>query len=391
MSESITIAFPLNDARVQVTIPATIVYLPGIDDSTPEDTPAVPTELITFYRQNLQWIADKMVDYWLPRWLEEAGDEFGAGHTGHIHYDGLGMLMAAWTTFDDTRYLDGAVLLHERWVHPNVTRTATTGVAGYHNYDIGMVEMALGETPISAESRAKAKESARHYAMFSAFSNPRDPLRNQWPYTAKEARELALGAISHMQYSRLEPSQASNDYINSALTGLIDVHITQWLHVLGENDPDEMSSLENNVAPFMFAHVARALITNVEQWAAKFVPFARDLVAESLSRLADAAYPLLWRTHKPLNGLLRDSRGSGFLYRPGKANEDEPTPDLALFIFPWFAWLYKETGREVYKNIAEQLFESGVRHAYIYNFKQANQHALWSRDGTKWMGWMAGD
>ena len=387
MSDSITLKLDAQDKSINVEIPATIT----IGEPTPV-TPSVPDKLIGFYWNNLEFIANKMVDYWIPRFIVEAGNKLGGGHIAHLQYDGLWMLMFALETFGDQRYFDGAKLLLERWVHPYVTRTATSGASqGYRNYSLGPVTMALsnGNSAFSHDTQSKARETARRFAMFSAYSKPSDIQRAEWPYTAELARELALGSISHMQFSRLNPSQPSRNYIASALAGLIDVHIPQWIRVLAANDPDQMSSGENNIAPFMFTHVSRALITNVDSPLGDFDILPRDQVVESLSQLADAAYPLLWRTHRHPNGLLRDSRGEGFLYRPD--SDDGPRPDVSLFIFPWFAWLYKETGREVYKTIADKLFESGVMHAFIHSFKQGNQNMLWSRDGMRWMGWLNDD
>lgn len=345
-------------------IPATLqVKPPDRDDGTSK---RIKT-LVDKWRSNQEFVGQRMAEFWIPHWIRTGAN----GIAGHINYDGISVLMNLWERTQDPKILEAAVTLHERWVYPASIRSSEWEVAGYFNFNRGLVDLARCPD-VSSEVSDHARHTAFAYATESAFSRT-GILRNpNWPFTAQRSREIALGMYSKIQVHRLGDIMGPDErrYIEAAYAALIEVYIPQWIRVCKANDPDEMKTLKNNVAPFIMAINARSAIA-----AEKFLN--RQDAYSALSELADAIYPLLWRKNK---------QGEGFIYRPG---EEVPAPDLAGLIFMWFAWLARGPGskRNEYATIAEKLFELSVDHAAITFMKQGNQAFLMSGKGIEWMGW----
>lgn len=383
----IRLTIPLeSDQQVVLEIPATI-RIERIVKPPPKPPPDIPTELLAKYRENAKFGADRMVDFWIPHWIRTDAE----GQVGQLQYDGIHMLMVAAEMFGDDRYDSAAIEINEQWVYPILQSQPEIGVPGFFNYNAGLVDIAVDRSALpelytTAEKHAAA--SAIQFAMHSPFSRPGTIKRLDWPFSTQEAREIANGLMAHVQLLRLpgyEGKDASRLYIEAASEALLDSHIPHWIDVCGRNDPDEMAAVENNVAPFTMALVGRALIATAE-CPEQVALIAADIVPR-LTELANAIYPLLWR---------ESDRGAGFLYKPGQG--DVEVPDLALLIFPLFAWLSKETANstnlgvelqsKLWKKVASDLFALGVNHGYIQGFKQFNQSFLWSYEGMKWMGWV---
>ena len=371
------LTIPLESGRQMVVgIPVTI-RIEDAETSPPIEPPepppiesSKPTELIAKYWQNASYGADRMVEFWIPHWIATDAD----GHVGQLRYDGIHMLMMLAYELDVVKFRDAAVELHERWVYPKVMANPETGLPGYYNYNAGMIDVSV-RADLPDTTKYLAFQSATQFAMHSAYSRPATIKKSKWPFTAQLAREIANGLMSHLQLIRLDDiRQDQRDYISSATMAIADTYIPQWVRVCSENHKSQMKNPANEVAPFIMALAARSLIKSSER---RFISVPS--VVESLSALGHAIYPLLWRM---------DSRGAGFLYRPGRGVT--ASADLALLVFPWFAWLTEHSidpDRSIWSDVANDLFALGVQHGYISGYKQFNQGMLWSREGMRWMGW----
>ncbi|MDP6361326.1 MAG: hypothetical protein QF473_39810, partial [Planctomycetota bacterium] len=70
-------------------------------------------------------------------------------------------------------------------------------------------------------------------------------------------------------------------------------------------------------------------------------------------------------------------------YNP-KSKPEKGAPDLNLLIAPAFAWLYRLTGDAIYQKRGDQIFEGGVKGAWLDGGKQFSQVYRWSFDYVQW-------
>ena len=133
-------------------------------------------------------------------------------------------------------------------------------------------------------------------------------------------------------------------------------------------------------SPFLVALMAEALIVDWRETKdARLVP--------SLGKLADVTWAIAW-----------DPRSRSMLYQANPANTTEcppnqtdcrseiGSPDLNLLIAPVYAWLFAQTGTTTYRDMADALFDGGVRGGSIVGGppKQFTQSYRWSFDYLTW-------
>jgi len=133
-------------------------------------------------------------------------------------------------------------------------------------------------------------------------------------------------------------------------------HIDQWF----------VEQSAEDWAPFMFGLTAEALIDYyhyVDQ---------DERIVDALCLGADAIWEQAWIPED-----------EAFFYRADNPDAGG-APDLNLLIAPVYAWLYRQTGEEIYRDRGDQVFAGGVRGAWLDGYKQFNQNYRWSFDYLRW-------
>lgn len=139
---------------------------------------------------------------------------------------------------------------------------------------------------------------------------------------------------------------------------------------LGHYDQWFVSKTAAYVRPFMAALTAEALIL----WYDK----TKDpRVLPALKTGADMMWEKMW---------LPKHKAFKYTDRPMPHGGEEPAPDLNLLIAPLYGWLYKMTGDEKYRERGDQIFEGGVRSAYLSDPKHFSQNYRWSFQYLAWRG-----
>ena len=139
-------------------------------------------------------------------------------------------------------------------------------------------------------------------------------------------------------------------------------HLDQWF----------VSKTAPYVRPFMVGLTAQALI--------EYEQISHDpRTLPQLKLAADAMWAGMWA------GMWIPSLES-FMYtdRWTDSGGQEATPDLNLLVAPLYAWVYKETDIQYYRDWADVIFQGGVRQAYLTNAKQFNQNYRWSFKYLEW-------
>ena len=118
---------------------------------------------------------------------------------------------------------------------------------------------------------------------------------------------------------------------------------------------------------FMHGLVCQTLIEYLE-----FRPAAveRERITHLTKLSADWLWNNAWVEVSPTSG----KTVQGFKY---KKDSTTGTPDLNMFFAPMFAWLWRETGDDVYRQRGDLIFESGAKRCHIhepYNGKQFAQY-----------------
>ncbi len=226
-------------------------------------------------------------------------------------------------------------------------KPANGGVPGYWNFTHGLAEDYLRTD--DAQSRA-ALVAIAHNAAYAPDSTP-------------------LSYSQHCDYSR-EVAYTIMAYLNAELVGeprraRLSAMVDQ---ALGHMDQWFVSRTAPYIRPFMVALTSHALISYHDQVG------DRDMVP-----VIQRALDWLWQ-----NTWLPGSGAFMYTDRWHSSGGTEPAPDLNLLIAPAYAWLYHQTGNDIYRQRADQIFAGGVRQAYLVNAKQFNQNYRWSFAYLKW-------
>ena len=142
-----------------------------------------------------------------------------------------------------------------------------------------------------------------------------------------------------------------------------------------------------------FQDQVEILLGDFDQWfvsksAAYVQPFMVGLAAEALIQYWDVSHdprviPLL---QTAADQLWQQSWTAGcgcFLYYNGDGTTSQ-SQDLNLLIAPLYGWVFQQTGSENYRNMGDQIFNSGVTGAWLYGGKQFSQNYRWSDKYVQW-------
>jgi hypothetical protein len=166
------------------------------------------------------------------------------------------------------------------------------------------------------------------------------------------SRELAYGVEAGLE--------------DQALGGVPTPYFQDQVEMLfGDFDQWFVSKTASYVQPFMVALAAEALI---QYWSASHDP----RVPPTLQLAADQ----LWR--RSWNGSC-----ACFLYYNGDGTTYQ-SQDLNLLIVPLYGWIYQQTGDGAYRDMGDQIFNSGVKGAWLYGGKQFSQNYRWSGKYVEW-------
>ncbi len=133
-------------------------------------------------------------------------------------------------------------------------------------------------------------------------------------------------------------------------------------HALGHLDQWFGSKTASYVKSFMVGLTAHALISVYEAT-------GDQRVIPALAMALDGLWDLNWSAA---------DRAFRYMNVVNDQGDTSPAPDLNLLIAPAYAWLYYQTGNQLYRDRADQIFSGGVEQAYLPNPKQYNQNYRWS-------------
>ena len=185
--------------------------------------------------------------------------------------------------------------------------------------------------------------------------------------SAVSARDVGYAIMSYVNAEKVgaHPRRRKELLIDQALD-----HIRQWANGSVLFSFAERQS-SDYLKPFFAAITIQALIE-----ANELKPDPRILPA-----IATILDPLWQRAWLP--------NAQAFYYESTKPTKG--APDLNLMIAPAYAWMYAKTGERKYLERGNQIFSSGVKHAYLLGIKQFNQNYSWSFDYIKWCQQIAPD
>ncbi len=173
-----------------------------------------------------------------------------------------------------------------------------------------------------------------------------------WSISWQSSREIsyALSTLVMAEQMGFARRPEFNDYVE-----LLFGHFDQWF----------VSQNASYVQPFMVALAAESLI---DYWSLTKDP----RVLPILRIAADKLWSKSW-----------SDSDRAFIYY----NEDGssgPAADLNLLIAPLYGWVYQYTGVADYREKGDQVFNSGVRNAWLGGGKQFSQSYRWSGKYVEW-------
>lgn len=224
------------------------------------------------------------------------------------------------------------------------------GTPGYWNFSKGL-RMDYERTGDVASQNAAILLSQK-----AAYAKDSTPLT--WTVGSNLSREVAYAIHSYIDAELLgEPRRGR-------LAGLFE-------QALGHLDQFLAAGDSTDYAPFMFALTAEALIRY-------YYHVNKDArIVAKIAPLADWTWTNAWV-----------AQDQSFWYRA--TNQSRGSPDLNLLIAPVYAWLYHQTGNIQYRDQADQIFEGGVKGAWLNGAKQFNQNYRFSFDYITWRRSVAG-
>ncbi len=196
--------------------------------------------------------------------------------------------------------------------------------------------------PLSRQAVAELGE----LGAYSSFPNA------AWMIDWSVAREVAYGIEAGLEDQALgaTPTPYFQDQVEM-LFGDFD----QWF----------VSKNASYVQPFMVALAAEALI---QYWNVSHDP----RVPPTLQKAVDQLWQQSW------NGSC-----ACFLYYNGDGTTSQ-AQDLNLLIAPLYGWMYQQSGDGGYRDMGDQVFNSGVKGAWLYGGKQFSQNYRWSDKYVQW-------
>ncbi len=154
--------------------------------------------------------------------------------------------------------------------------------------------------------------------------------------------------------------------VDQSLGGPPNPHFQDNIEILlGDFDQWFVSKNSDYTQPFMVALAAEALI--------QYYDVSHDpRVPPVLQMAADQLWTQSW-----------DSTSKSFRYYNGDGTSS-PSLDLNLLIAPLYGWVYQQTGFQGYRDMGDQIFNSGVAGAWLDGGKQFSQSYRWSAKYVEW-------
>lgn len=278
---------------------------------------------------------------------------FGAKHCvptelvtweGYVwYYDGTRIYYQIADYTKDPKWIDCARALNV--FYSNYVLSNAGNIQGWRVFPHGLALGYLREG-LQGDKLAIALLLDRGYANF---------LNGAYVIDWKDSREISYGLSTHLISERLgNPRHANYWPVVEALFG----HFSQWFL-----DPTPASYVQ----PFMVALGAEALTGHFDS--------TGDLrVLPTLQLAADRLWSDSWNVACQC-----------FLYYDDVGtNPPSMSQDLNLLIAPLFGWVYQHTGLVKYRDQGDQIFNSGVRGAWLDGGKQFAENYRWSGKYIEW-------
>jgi len=242
------------------------------------------------------------------------------------------------------------------------------GVPGYWIFPTGLFLdfKATGDQKSKDAVVAMSRRGA-FCAVSGADSSPRTAL----------SREIAYCGLTYILSEQMgEPKSPRRDELFNYMFG----HLRAWIdvsplsRVASPFDESPRCAGKYYVQPFMVGLTLHSLIQLHAYTGDPRVPAA-----------VKEAVDWLWEKHWV-------AADQSFVYEncvdaPGGAYPKQPgAPDLNLLIAPAFAWVFKQTGEDKYRERGDAIFAGGVQRAWLDGAKQFNQNYMWSPDYIRWRG-----
>lgn len=234
------------------------------------------------------------------------------------------------------------VVYRDHYVNPN-----DGVIPGYWIFTRGLV-LDYVETgdPVSQSAVVLISKNAAYTADYTPLS---------WTVDASMSREVAYAIDSYLDAESVgEPHRSRTEALVSQALG----HIDQWF----------VQKTAEYVRPFMFALTAEALIAYHEAT-------GEPRILPALITGANWIWDNCW---------LPDYEAFKYTDRVVPSGGTEAVADLNLLIAPLYAWLWHQTGEDVYRIRADQIFAGGVKGAWLIGSKQFNQSYRYSFEYLKW-------
>lgn len=175
----------------------------------------------------------------------------------------------------------------------------------------------------------------------------------EWTASTVQSREVAYTIMSYLNAQAVgqPPPTRLGDLVTQAIG-----HLDQWF----------VSKTAPYLQPFMAGLTMEALM----QYNTAVGGDPRILPA------IQSAVDVMWS-----NNWLPASQAFQYIDRD-LAGVGSPTPaaDLNMLIAPAYAWMYHQTGNQVYQQEADAIFKGGVQDTYLDGAKQFNQNYLFAFD-----------
>lgn len=294
------------------------------------------------YERNMTSFGQRHCDY-----LKTAPSNYSDPHLAATYYDAERVYFNIRDYTRITAWADCAAAA-ERIYRDTYVLPSNGGIPGYWNFTRGLYEDFI------RKSDTNSRKAISLLTLNCAFCAD-TASNNAYLKSVDGSRENAYILEAYINEARITGT------LNPRAATLVDNaigHVRSWFLV--HDAP--------YVRPFMAALTAEALI----EWN-DYRPDARVLAAIQL--IGNGIYPSMW---------LPTSQAFKYTDRETSSGGEEPAPDLNLLIVPLYGYLYKETKDENWKRVGDEVFNGGVRGAYLTQPKIFNQNYRWSASYLKW-------
>lgn len=339
--------------KYKLSLTVEVDELSEVEPLPPSNDSNVPS--LDLYRTNALTYGKKHADY-LARTNEPFDPQLDA-----TYYDGIDVYLQL---LKQSRWFGGT----ESFAHIGLDNCLRVyrdgyvfankgGASAYYTFTRGLLNH------FKATGDEKSKEAVRLLATRSAYAY--DGVNTSGLEGFNYSREVAYTLQAFLDYALLFSERRPNtdQFIKFAL-GHLDQVVTESL--VGTK----------HVEPFMVALTCRTLI-RLDSSDLLGVVYPGPNIDDAMSWLWENTW---------------NEEAKGFAYSWAKNPADlagdgaNPARDLNLLIAPIFAWLFKQTSEEIYKERCDLVWQGGVENAYLDRGKQFNQNYAWSLDALTWLG-----